>query len=415
MVDLSGPGKILLITQWFDPEPTFKGLLFAKELAARGFKVEVVTGFPNYPGGKVYEGYRVRFIQKEVIDGVTITRVPLFPSHNKSKIGRVFNYISFAVSSLVYLLTIRKKPMLIYAYHPPLTVGVVAVIIKFFRRIPVVLDIQDMWPDTLLATGMIKSSRVIDLVSKVCNFVYARVTKVVVLSPGFKNLLVSRGVSESKINVIYNWADESALRRVNFKVPVAFKKTSGFKILFAGNIGMAQGLDVVLNAAMILKDRGLNVGFYFLGNGLKLEHMKSKVVDLSLDNIHFLPHVGMDSVGDYLRASDALLIHLNAEPLFEITIPGKTQAYMAVGKPIVMGVKGDASDLVREAGCGVCFEPENSMGLVDAVASLMELDEDDLKLLGDKGRQFYEEKLSVDNGVTSFARVFNEVLATDVK
>ena len=163
------PKRILLITQWFDPEPTFKGILFAKELVARGFEVEVITGFPNYPGGVLYEGYRIKLIQKEKVDGVLITRVPLFPSHDKSKFGRIANYISFALSSLIYGLIFAKRPHLIYAYHPPLTVGVSAIIIKLFRRVPIVLDIQDMWPDTLRATGMISNSYILGFIKKICN------------------------------------------------------------------------------------------------------------------------------------------------------------------------------------------------------------------------------------------------------
>ena len=164
--------RILIMTQWFDPEPTFKGLLFARELVARGFEVEVITGFPNYPGGVLYEGYRLKLIQKEMIDGVLITRVPLFPSHDKNRLGRIANYISFAFSSLMYGLFLAKRPDVIYVYHPPLTVSISALIIKLFRRIPVVLDIQDMWPDTLKATGMITNSRLLGFVSKVCNLIY---------------------------------------------------------------------------------------------------------------------------------------------------------------------------------------------------------------------------------------------------
>ena len=136
--------RILLITQWFDPEPTFKGLLFARELVSRGFDVEVITGFPNYPGGSLYDGYRLKLVQKETIDGVLVTRVPLFPSHDESKFRRIINYLSFAFSSLFYGLIFAKRPDVIYAYNPPLTVGISASIIKLFRRVPIVLDIQDM-------------------------------------------------------------------------------------------------------------------------------------------------------------------------------------------------------------------------------------------------------------------------------
>src|SRR5690606_2008039 len=203
--------RILLITQWFDPEPTFKGMVFARELVKQGFKVEVLTGFPNYPGGKIYPGYKIKLFQKESIDGVTITRVPLYPSHDKGALGRALNYMSFALTSMLYGLFFAKRPSVIYAYHPPLTVGISAAIIRFFRRAPMVYDIQDMWPDTLRATGMLSNERVLRGISRACDWVYKKADQLVVLSPGFKRLLIERGVPESKIEVIYNWCAEYSM------------------------------------------------------------------------------------------------------------------------------------------------------------------------------------------------------------
>lgn len=155
--------RVLLLTQWFDPEPTFKGLVFARALVEKGFDVEVITGFPNYPGGKVYPGYKIKILQKEQIDGVSVVRVPLYPSHDKNKLGRILNYVSFSTSLVLYGL-FSKRPDVIYSYHPPLTVGVASAVIGFFRRVPVVNDIQDMWPDTLSSTGMISNRRVLSVV-----------------------------------------------------------------------------------------------------------------------------------------------------------------------------------------------------------------------------------------------------------
>ena len=402
--------RILFITQWFDPEPTFKGILFARELMSRGFEVEVITGFPNYPGGTLYDGYRIRFIQKEIIDGVSVTRVPLFPSHDKSKLGRVFNYVSFAFTSLVYGLFFTKRADVIYAYHPPLTVGISAIIMKLCRRVPVVLDIQDMWPDTLEATGMISNSWLLGLVSKVCNLIYSCVTKIIVLSPGFKGLLINRGVPGSKIEVIYNWANEEVLRAAGGATSMKFTNIEGFKILFAGNVGQAQGLNVILDTASLLKDDTPELQFLVLGHGLQIDDLKRRAIELNLDNVHFLAAVGMDEVSDFLSSADALLIHLNSDPLFGITIPGKTQAYMAVGKPIIMGVSGDASDLVLRAECGVCFEPENSVALAEAAKTLMLLDRPNIQRLGENAERFYNKNLSVKVGVDSFENVFNEVI-----
>ena len=404
--------RILLITQWFDPEPTFKGLLFAKELVARGFEVEVITGFPNYPGGALYDGYRIKLIQKEMIDGVLVTRVPLFPSHDQSKLGRIANYVSFAFSSLIYGLFLAKRADVIYAYHPPLTVSISSVIIKFFRRTPVVLDIQDMWPDTLKATGMLSNACLLACVSKLCNLIYRSVSQIVVLSPGFKKVLIERGVLSSKIEVIYNWAHEEVLRNISGDLPEEISKIDGFKILFAGNIGQAQGLDIILEAAFLLKDDCPKLNFVILGQGLQLNDLRAKAKDVGLKNVHFIPPVQINEVGKFLNSADALLVHLNADPLFEITIPGKTQAYMAVGKPLLMGVRGDAANLVSKANCGICVEPQNPASLAEAAKRLMLLTTADLKSLGENSRSFYDEHLSVKIGVDSFSRVFIKVIGT---
>ena len=407
--------RILIITQWFDPEPTFKGLLFAKELASRGFDVEVLTGFPNYPGGYLYRGYKLKLIQKEIIDGVLVTRVPLFPSHNSSKLERVLNYLTFAASSLIYGLIFAKRPDVIYAYHPPLTVGISAIIVKFFRRIPVVLDIQDIWPDTLKATGMISNERLLYFISKICNLIYRSVTQIVVLSPGFKNLLVNRGVCADKIEVIYNWADETALRNIEKSRPKEIANIEGFTVLFAGNVGRAQGLGVVLDAALLLREDSPKVFFVILGNGLMLSELKTRATDLELHNVCFVPAVSMERVGSFLNAADALLVHLTNDPLFRVTIPSKTQAYMAIGKPMIMGVGGDAENLVLQAKCGQCIDPDNAASLADATRNLLSLSPKQLTMLGNNGASFYKKNLSVKVGVDAFIALFTRVINCDTK
>ena len=402
----SAKPRILLLTQWFDPEPTFKGLVFARELVRQGFDVEVVTGFPNYPGGKVYAGYKIKLIQRECIDGVHITRLPLYPNHDQSAIKRVMNYASFAASALVYGLFMAKRADVMYAYHPPLTVGVAASLIRWVRGIPLVYDIQDMWPDTLRATGMLNNTRALALVGRVCDWVYKRVDQLVVLSPGFKRLLLQRGVPERKIDVIYNWADESALMSPVGEVPAAFPAADRFRVVFAGNMGKAQALDAVLDAAAILQARGSRASLVMLGGGVEVSRLKTRALEMKLGNVVFLPPVPMSEVGTVLAAADALLVHLRKDPLFEITIPSKTQAYMAVGRPLLMAVNGDAADLVRQAKCGLTAESENPHALADAVDALAAMPADELKTMGENASRFYREALGLQVGVAKFAAVF---------
>ncbi|MNJ19144.1 putative glycosyl transferase [compost metagenome] len=401
--------RVLLLTQWFDPEPTFKGLVFARELVAQGFEVEVVTGFPNYPGGKLYPGYRVKLLQREVIDGVKVTRVPLYPSHGQSGIGRVLNYVSFAASSLLYGLFGAKKPDVIYAYHPPLTVGIAAACIRLLRRVPVVYDIQDMWPDTLRATGMFSNEKALRIVSGVCDWVYNRVDQVVVLSPGFKRLLIERNVPACKIDVIYNWCAEDMVCAPDAAQPANFPDVSRFRILFAGNMGKAQSLEAVMAAAQLLKARAPEVIFVFLGGGVEVARLQEMAKASGLDNVTFLPGVPMTDVGAYLAHADALLVHLKKDPLFTITIPSKTQAYMAAGKPLLMAVDGDAADLVREAGCGVVSESENPESIAQAAEALLRSIREERLAMGHKGRAYYQQQLSLRVGVERFGAHFRRL------
>lgn len=400
--------RVLLLTQWFDPEPTFKGLVFAKELMRQGFEVEVLTGFPNYPGGEVYSGYKIKLIQKEVIDGVKVVRVPLYPSHDKGKFGRILNYLSFSVFATLYGLFL-KKPHVIYSYHPPLTVGLAAIIIGGIRRVPVVNDIQDMWPDTLRSTGMISNDRVLRLVGKVCGWVYKHTDKIVVLSPGFKRLLVERDVPEEKIEVIYNWCSEDAI--TGFSTLIPLKKHGKFRVLFAGNMGRAQGLHIVLDAAKILAAKAPTIEFVFLGGGLEVDNLKRQAQSLDLENVNFLPPVSMDVVGSYLQGADALLVHLKEDELFKVTIPSKTQAYMAAGRPLLMAVDGDAADLIRVSGCGVIAKSGSAESVAAAVIRLLGATEAELQQMSRNGAEYYRDHLSIRRGVEKFGLVFNDVVA----
>lgn len=401
--------RVLLLTQWFDPEPTFKGMVFARELVRQGFEVEVLTGFPNYPGGRVYPGYRIKLLQREVIDGVQVTRVPLYPNHDQSAIKRVLNYASFAASSLVYGLFMARRADVIYAYHPPLTVGITASLIRLLRRIPVVYDIQDMWPDTLRATGMLNNVRALNAVEAVCQWVYRRVDHVVVLSPGFKRLLMQRGVPETKVNVIYNWADEMALASPQGQLPASYPSADQFRIVFAGNMGKAQALDAVLDAAILLQARGSRVCFVMLGGGVEVNRLKLRAVDLKLHNVVFFPPVPMAEVGTFLHAADALLVHLRKDPLFEITIPSKTQAYMTVGKPMLMAVDGDAADLVLLSGGGVVAESENAEALAGAAEGLASMSSEQLLAMGQRARRYYQDHLALSVGVAGFGTIFKQL------
>lgn len=401
--------KILLLTQWFDPEPTFKGLAFAKELKRQGHDVQVLTGFPNYPGGKIYEGYKLKLYQREEVDGISILRVALYPNHDSSALKRIFNYISFAFMAMLFGIFATKKADVIYAYHPPLTVGIAAIFIKFFRRIPIVYDIQDMWPDTLQATGMLNNNKILNLIGSVCKLVYRFVDHIVVLCPGFKHTLIERNVPKEKISVIYNWCDEQGLTQAKpAKIEYQQMMQNKFNIVFAGNMGKAQALDSILDVAKKVQDIQ-DIQFVFVGGGTETERLKQRLITENISNTVFIPRMPMAEVGGVLKLSSLLLVHLKKAPLFEITVPSKTQAYMAMGKPVLMAVAGDAADLIQSAECGCVAISENVESIQAAILKIYHLSASEQLQMGLNARNYYLRELSLESGVKQFIEVFEKV------
>lgn len=404
--------RILIISQWFDPEPTFKGLLFARELQRLGHDVEVLTGFPNYPGGRLYDGYRIKAFQRECIDGIPILRVPLFPSHDSSARHRLLNYLSFAITATAGVFFVRR-PDVAYIYHPPATVGLPALAMKWLRGVPFVYDVQDLWPDTLSATGMINSGTALAIVGGWMQRIYRASAHVVVLSRGFSTALSNRGVPAEKLRIIHNWADESQInlrpsspergRELGFE--------GKFNIVFAGTMGKAQDLRTVLSAAGMLLDEP-TARFVLIGGGVEVDELQREATSMGLTNVVFLPRRPIHEIGEFLGLAEALLVHLKDDPLFEITIPSKTQAYLMAGRPLLMGVRGDAADLVLQAAAGLTFEPGQPEQLVAAVRSLMAMSNVDRSNLGANGAAFYRESLAMAAGVRRFEAVLDSARHT---
>ena len=403
--------RILIINQWFQPEPALKGLPLAQELVKLGHEVEVLTGFPNYPGGKVYDGYKIRLLQKEIIDGIPVIRIPLYPSHNDSGFQRFLNYMSFAIMAAIIGPWVVKRADVAYVYHPPATTQFGAIIIHLFRRIPLVYDIQDLWPESLQASGMFTSKIGLWFVGQVCKIFYKFAKKIVVLSPGYKEEISQRGVSPDKIEVIYNWCDGSA-SNCSVQDPSLAEKlglSGRFNIMFAGNLGKGQSLSYVLDAAKIVQTQNSNIQFVFIGGGLERESLEQKAKEQNINNVLFLDRRPVSEIGAIMNIADVLLVHLKDNELYTKTIPSKTQAYLAIGKPILMGVRGNAADLVTRAKAGLLCQPENPNSIAETSLRLSSMPKEELIQMGKNGRQFYEQELSLEIGVRRFEKIFQSI------
>lgn len=384
--------RIVYLSQLFHPEPTFKGHDFVAGLEGHGYEVEVVTGFPNYPGGKVYDGFKIRPMVRERMNGTEITRLAIYPSHDRSALRRIASYCSFMITSFLYLTLRARRSELIYVYYPALTAGLAAVAVKLFRRTPILLDMQDMWPDSLGSSGMMRNRFLLGIVNAACNLLYRHCAHILVQSPGFKALLIERGVPAEKISVVYNWAEETPMA-TDRSLPEGFDPDDGFRVLFAGNMGILQQLDTAIDAAAKLQVAHPDCMFYFMGDGIDRDRLIQRVGDLGLSNVRFLPRVPLSEVQRFLNAADALLVHLTDDPLFSITIPSKTQAYLYAGRPILMGVAGDAADLVRQAEAGYVFTSGDADSLAEGVQHLLADGAERRVEIGRNGHRFYDERL----------------------
>ncbi len=403
--------KILFLTQWFQPEPFFKGLPFARALRDRGHSVQVLTGFPNYPGGKLYPGYRVRLWQKEVMDGIPVCRVPLYPSHDQSGPRRIANYLSFAISAAGIGPFLIHKPDVVYVYNL-VTLALPSFLLKLLWKCPAVYDIQDLWPESVADSGMMKSSVLQRLLAKGCDRIYHEASHLVTLSPGMKSRLVERGIPDERISVIYNWSEQEWMYPLPDKGSGTARSDGleGFVVMFAGTMGVMQGLDTVLDAAQILKTSEPRIRFVLVGGGVDRERLKSRASQLNVDNVVFMERQAPENMGPVLALADVLLVHLKDIPLFRITIPSKLQSYLSVGKPVLVAVRGDAADIVRASDAGIVVDPENPESMAEGVLKLYRCSQTEREQMGRNGREHYLQHMSQQYGVKRFEGIFQSAI-----
>jgi len=410
--------KILFLTQWFDPEPgAIRGLPLARWFQARGHEVEVITGFPNYPGGRVYDGYKVRIRQRETMDGVPVIRVALYPSHDRSAIRRVFNYLSFALSAATIGAFSAGRADVCFAVSPPPTLGVPALVLKYLRRIPYVYHVSDMWPDSAVESGMFGDGRLKRISEKVlhwwCNLIYEKADAVTVLADAPQQVLTERGVPLDKLRVVYNWADESLFFPREPDAQLAQElgiSPDHFNLVYAGNFGVFQNLEVAIRAAHKIAVAAPNFRLVLLGTGTEEEKLKALAEELGARNVSFhqrRPYTDMPAVS---ALSDAMLVHLSDIPLLRWTVPSKTQVALAMGIPMLMAATSDTARLVTESNAGVVCIPDDVDAMADAMRELASLDGCELERLGQNGLEFYRERISLDCGGEIMEELFLEIL-----
>ena len=396
--------RILILTQFFDPEPaSIPGMPFASWLAHRGHEVEVVTGFPNYPGGHFYPGHDIALWRRQSIDGVRVNRVLLYPSHDRSGIRRVANYGSFALSAATLGTLLSRQADAVYVYHPPATVGLPALLWRHIRRMPFVYHVQDLWPESVVESGMVGSNGTKRLIETAlawwCSQIYRGASRIAVLSPGFKRILIERGVPAEKVEVVPNWVEETLFEPMERDAVLARQlgMEGRFNLVYSGNVGHYQGLDKAVRAAARLRHLK-DFQFVIVGTGLAEQSLLGLVNELGVGNVRFVGRRPYTEMGKITALADALLVSLEDRPFFASTIPGKTQVSLACGRPVVMAVRGDAADLVTSAEAGVTATPGDEVSIAAAIERLYSLPRAELEAMGARGRHYYVNSLSLNQG-----------------
>ncbi len=406
--------RILMLTQFFHPETGSRVHELAAELAVRGHHVVVITGFPTVPFSRFYDGYRPSWYRRDRYGNAEVIRVPHFPHGRKSPIRRLLHYGSFALSSATIGNMLAGDADCMYVFLPPPLLGFAAHVISRTRGIPYVYDIQDIWPEAIEGSGIKLPRGLLRMLERLSRTAHRLPDAISVPSQGYKRYLETTGVDPHKIEIIPNWADETYYRPIDYDVEFAqeFGLSGKFNVTFAGNLGLAQALDSVLDCAAMLTHIP-EIQFVFAGDGLAWQPLQEKACEMALHSVRFLGRLSQDRMTALFSVSDLLLVHLRKSPMFEITIPSKTQAYMASGKPILMAVAGDGAALVETTGSGVACTQEDPAALARCVQRVYEMSPVERAVMGQNARRTFLERFTRKTVVTQFESLLRRIARVD--
>lgn len=402
--------NILIVTQYFWPE-NFRVNDLCQGLKERGHHVTVFTGMPNYPQGKIYKDYSFwKGPFKEDWDGVTIYRIPMIPRGKKIGLQLIFNYLSFALwgSLIIPFLFLRKNVDKIFVFQvSPITAALPAITLSKLKGAPVYLWVTDLWPDTLVAAGIIKGKLLYGLVNIFVKWVYRNVHHILVATKGFKDKVSNNGTKKEKVTFFPQWAESLYTQTtISDQLPNQKIPESGFKVMFAGNLGTSQALDVLVEAAEKIKEQ--NIQWLILGDGIKKEWMVNEVAKRGLtESFHFLGTHPVELMPSFYAKADALIISLKKAPIFSMTIPGKMASCLASGKPIIASLDGEGAEIVSTAQCGLVSASHDSQQLSANILKLSQTPKEELREMGTNAKKYFLENFEREKLLSQLENVMN--------
>lgn len=363
--------KLLFLTDNFPPEsnaPASRTYEHCKEWVQKGMEVTVITCAPNFPYGKTYEGYKNKLYQTEVIDGIKVVRVWTYMTENKGVVKRIFDYMSYALSAFIAGLFIKTD--LIVATSPQLFTTLGGCALAKVKRKPWIFELRDLWPEGIKDHGAIKQSFLLNFLTKMELCLYKKATHIVTVTKGLKENLSSRGINPDKIDTVTNGANMSLFKPIDKDTELlkSLNLTDKFIVGYIGTHGMAHGLEFIVENLKELKDE--NIHFLFVGTGAKKEATVKKAKELNLSNVTFLDPVAKAEVNRYISIIDVALVPLTKTVIHASLIPSKIFESAAMRKPMLLGVEGEAREIVEQYNAGIAFEPENQEEFLTALSEI---------------------------------------------
>jgi len=383
--------RILIVSQYFWPE-SFRITDLAIALKDNGHEVTVLTGMPNYPAGKVYEDYSWWSKRREMMGGIPIVRVPLFVRRESRPWQLVLNYLSFVISGCLFGSWMLKKQSfdVVFTFEvSPVTVGIPAILMAKLKRVKHFFWVQDLWPESLSATGAVQSPKVLAAVGSMVHWIYKHCDYILLQSKGFEKPAIAAGAVKEKCLYFPNWA-EILYQPVQLPKSAKERKevpSDGFVVMFAGNLGAAQSLETIVEAADRLKAE--NIYWVFLGDGRRREWLEKEVQERNLERVIILGQRPVETMPAYFSLADAMLVTLRDDPVMATTIPGKVQSYLACGKPIIGALNGSGMEVIQESKAGYCVASGDIEDFASAVSQMAHLERAELNKMGEAARSYY--------------------------
>lgn len=401
--------SVLVVSQHYWPE-TFRINEVVESLRACGCDVEVIAGQPNYPKGKTFEGYNAFGIGTERHpSGYEIHRVPVIPRGKGGAISRIANYISFVFTSNLVgpWLARSKRYDVIFVYGiSPILQGLTGVTFKYLKGAALVIWVQDLWPDTLEATGFVKNKYVLDAVGLLTRFIYRRADLLLAQSKGFMDKI--RAVAGRQVPIAYhpNPGDLSLVE--HSETSSSLDLPAGFNVVFAGNLGKAQALETILDAAARIDDSEITITF--VGDGSRSDWLRKEVARLELKNIRLVGRFPSEAMPGILGKASALLVTLNRADNLSITIPSKIATYLAAGRPVIACLDGEGAHIISEAKAGLTVSAEDSEGLATAILNLKNMSNESRRAMGAAGRHYFDRNLAPGHLALTLVDHFRSIL-----